>query len=782
VNDRDDPAPSARATKRGTPSVLASLPLGRRVEFDRLRALWWGRMRVRGLGRLAHRHAGGIRRVLMPLGGLALGAVADVLGAGYVAKPDLVNFLVATGVMLGGTTAIVFSISLSLLQGVSDMYSSRHLEDYVSPWRGQLIFPAIIVITLGFFATGLAMSSVVTPSSSLASIVVVASLFLIGVAFGLIDRQYEVVRRKVNPATMIAFLQVRARRSLRSMQRDAAHIAKMARVPNDGMTTDEALALAYNRALGPAVADLGRQNEQLVDVALRLAEREEVEMARRAISAAGEIVAAYVEARRTSSVAFPSQVALLAVESDVQPFLSARFEQLNRAGIAFLKAGRDTLAAEVVDVFRAVAQAAKDVTPLGLQHENPVLEWTMLSLTTYMRDSLPTGNVEVVFQGVDVLTEIGVMACDTGLDAQILAVQERLDEFGQGSLAFNTTIVFDRAVSGLLRIMTAAFAGAQTNRHFAVERSLQAIRDLIGSLAKLAANGVVIKNDVTTSQSLTKAYLQLHAVLDAVVARYETLPVGEKRECRRDLVMLFEELRRHFRQMTERVNADSLVAGSIGRLVAHVAETIVALLALPEFADVATQLRDPLRWLCHSPYWFLHESDSFDLDSSAVDDLLEAVTRTGILAWHGNERSIVAQCVTALCDMADVAVEKGGGGGFAQARIVERACYLGILAAKKQWVDVVAELKGRIATFEAAFVKKFLDNVQALPEGFDPHTHTIAGLPHAHQVANDLLRWAGDFENERLNGAHLGDAEDLMYELTDEGEIEAFVTDVWDVA
>jgi hypothetical protein len=274
----------------------------------------------------------------------------------------------------------------------------------------------------------------------------------------------------------------------------------------------------------------------------------------------------------------------------------------------------------------------------------------------------------------------------------------------------------------------------------------------------------------------------LHAVLDAVVARYEAVPDGEKPGYRRDLVMLFEELRRHFRQMTEYVEADSLIVGSIGRLIEHVDETMVMLLAQEEFGDVATSLRDALRWLSYSPYWFLHQSERIDLDSNSVDDLLEAVTKTGIFAWSTDERTIVADCVGALCDMANVAVEKGNGRGFAQARILERACYLGILAEKKQWAAIVTELKGRIATFEAAFVQKFLENVPGLPEGFDPHTHTISGLPNAHQVANDLLQWASDFENERLNGAHLGDAEDLMYELTNEAEIEVFVREVWDVA
>lgn len=87
--------------------------------------------------------------------------------------------------------------------------------------------------------------------------------------------------------------------------------------------------------------------------------------------------------------------------------------------------------------------------------------------------------------------------------------------------------------------------------------------------------------------------------------------------------------------------------------------------------------------------------------------------------------------------MAQVAI--GGGSGFTQARVFERACYLGILASKSNSADVVEELKGRLAKFEDAFMKKFLENIQGVPDDFDPHTPSIAGLPHADQVANELL-------------------------------------------
>jgi hypothetical protein len=762
--------------------VTTLLPVRGRIRFAWLMTQWWSRVQWRRSRIVARRHAGSLRRSFMALVGLGLGLLADAFGAGHITKGDLTNFLVATGAMIGGTTAIVFSISLFLLHGVSDMYSSRHLDDYVNHWRDQLIFPAVIAITLGFFASALYVASLNMMSSSLASAIIAASLFLIGIVFGLIDQQYEAVRQKVSPARVIAFLRAKAYGSLRQTERDATQIAEIVRVSSDGMTHNEALAVAYNRVLAPPIADLGRQTELLVDIALRLAERQEVEMARLALVAVGEILAAYLQARRTSSLAFPSAVALLAMESDSHAFLSVRFEQLNRAGITFINAGQDDLAAQVVDVYRVVANAAKDITPLGLTHENPVLEWVMWSLNTYMRSGSSGRNVEVVFHGTGALTEIGIMATDAGLDTLVLAVQERLSEFGTQSLAFSTTVVLNRATSGLLAVLAEAFRGQLVNREFAVERSLQGIGALIVALTEVLGSGA-IANDYATSEPLMSGYSQLHAIVVDVVNRYETLTDDEeKRRYRHDLLMLFEALRQHFRQMTQHVKSDSFTAQSLGRLIFHVNEIIIALLARADFADVAENLRECLRWLTYAPYWFLHESSGFDADANAVGTLVDAVAKTGILAWQETQDAVVVgECIRAIDAMAKAAVEKGtGSSGYAQARMFERACYLGILAMKSDWTDVIADLKQRLSEFEEAFVKKYLENVQGLPQGFNPYGHGIAGLPQANQVAVELLHWADRFDYERYNGVRIMErAEDMMYDLTDEAEIRRFIQEMW---
>ena len=63
-----------------------------------------------------------------------------------------------------------------------------------------------------------------------------------------------------------------------------------------------------------------------------------------------------------------------------------------------------------------------------------------------------------------------------------------------------------------------------------------------------------------------------------------------------------------------------------------------------------------------------------------------------------------------------------------------------------------------------------------------PEWLQVAGLPHPHQVALDLLSWAERFDCERLNGVHImGDSEDMMYELTNEAEIREFAKAMWGI-
>lgn len=89
--------------------------------------------------------------------------------------------------MIGGTSAIVFAISIFLLQNTSDLYSSQYHEAYIHDWNEKTVFVTVIGITVVLLGAGLFVGGQDEIAESLVSSVVLGSLVLIGTAFALID-------------------------------------------------------------------------------------------------------------------------------------------------------------------------------------------------------------------------------------------------------------------------------------------------------------------------------------------------------------------------------------------------------------------------------------------------------------------------------------------------------------------------------------------------------------------------------------------------------------------
>jgi hypothetical protein len=752
-----------------------------RVRFGWLLARW--RLRVQWLRLTATfwRNSGALRRAFIALFAVGLGLLAVRFGAGHVSKVTLTTYLVATASMIGGTTAIIFSITIFLLQGVSDLYSSKHFDEYTNNWRDlQVIYGTIIAITICFFAAALYLDSLVS-IITFAPACVVISLALVGGVFALIDRQYELVRRKIRPPEIVAFLKTKGVGFVKQTERNANRIAEILSFPEQGLTSEGALAVAYNRLLGPAIQDLSHQIEMLIDIAVRLSERQEVETAKTALMAAGELISAYLTARRTSSIAIPSVVEFLAIESDSQPFLEAHFGQLNRAGEKFVAQGQQNLAAQVVFVYRTVADAAKDVRHIGETLDNPILEQTMWSLKSYAESGDPEPDLEVLFQGVQVLAEIGMMSAQRGFSIILLGVQENLSKLGLASLRLGTTVVVNASTTGHLSIISAVFGSDRIDRTTPVECALEGIYEITVIMQGLIdANGG--HADYQTTTACQRAYVEFPALLHSLVEQFVSMPAGPaKKRYVEDLLALFEDMRKTFRKLAKVVRADSLLAGTVDRLILEMNETLIDLLQRTDVAHVREELHKNVRWLLYSPYWFLSEGPKFNTDDNSIRTASEVIARTGILAWKTlHDEAIVHEAIKAIDAMATKALEKGTDGhGYAEPRILEMACYLGVLAMKSDWGDVVGDLKSRIAKFDSAFFQKYLSNLTGMPEGFDPRNHAIAGIPHHDELRREVQKWASDFDHGKYNAPRLGDAEDLMYDLIDKADIDALIQRIW---
>ena len=161
--------------------------------------LWLYLNRWRRLIAFLKKHFDLIRQASFVAVAVVAGYLVYHFGGTAFTQDILSNYLVAAGAMTGGTIAIVFTISIFLLQNASDLYSSQYFEVYIHDWREKFVYYSVILITIALLGCGLYVGSLSSISEQVSSNIVFYSLIAIGLVFALIDWQYKNVRQKLNP-------------------------------------------------------------------------------------------------------------------------------------------------------------------------------------------------------------------------------------------------------------------------------------------------------------------------------------------------------------------------------------------------------------------------------------------------------------------------------------------------------------------------------------------------------------------------------------------------------
>ncbi len=745
---------------------------------------WLYQQRWRRLRSFFRKHFDLIRRAALILTAAAVGIAIDRFG-GSSFKPDtLSSYLITAGAMTGATIAIVFTISIFLLQNASDIYSSDYLELYVHDWKEKAVYLTVILMTLALFGAGMFAASMATITERTASILVIGSLVLVGMTFALIDWQYKLVRQKITPSAAIAFLEKEGTHFIERLQSDARMLASLLHAGDRSVSRDVALAAAYNRFLTPLVATLDRQLENLVELSVRLSDRQETAITKRGLTAVYRILEGFLEARSTSSLMVPSGISILVVESDSHAFLTRNCERLNMAGEKFIREHRDELSTHVLKVYRSLAVKAKDIAFLTRPRpaENPIFDLFTSFCHFLIEYAKRANNTEVVFQGTQVLSDLSVIAAEMGFGSSLTGLQDKLLSAAMFGIVQKQVIIVERATIAFLRILVALFDGTRTHRPMHVGTVLKNLATIATYHFKVLGSGGA-GVDFATSMSLTKAYDELPALLDRIVARSAQMTDAQGDVYRHDLVALFEELNRSLRALSEDLkNCDSILVDSIGRLLWETNILIVSLMSDPHFADELPELRRRLTWNIHLPSWFAFHSGPFNGSSPGFRMLCDSVGMTGILAAEKlGDPGILVECVDCLAWLTQHCLDKTTSQyGFDEPRALEKACYLGILGLKKGWRDLVTVVGIKIYEYEPKYYAKYFGRI---PAGIDPANHNVIGLPHSDQLLRELWRWRADLERQRWSNVPRirDDAETIMNELIEPIDIDRFIFEVWGV-
>lgn len=438
------------------------------IRYDYRLTFWLYLNRWRNFVAFLKRHFDLIRQVSLVIAAIIAGFLVNHFGGISFTQDILSNYLVAAGAMAGGTIAIVFTISIFLLQNASDLYSSQYFEVYVHDWREKFVYYSVILITIALLGGGLYVGSLPSVPELVSSNIVFYSLIVIGLVFALIDWQYKNVCKKLNPSNAITFLESEGLLFLKRVQYDAGQIAGIMQVKDNNVSEGMVLAAAYNRVLQPFIANLDRQLENLVEISMKLGDKEEVGTTKRGFTAVRNVLVQFFEARKISSLILPSGAVFLAVESDSQSFLQRNCERLNKAGEKFVKESKDELATYVIDVYRALINKAQHIEFVNRKNENPILDLLVGNLNFFIENGKQVKNIEVVYQGLQVFGDTAVIASRKGLSLTLHGLLGKVMDIAVYGLSQKQLIIVDLCSMTFLRIIGAVFISPRIDRrtHF----------------------------------------------------------------------------------------------------------------------------------------------------------------------------------------------------------------------------------------------------------------------------------------------------------------------------
>ena len=747
------------------------------LKYSWVLTLWLYRARSRKLISFLKNHFDILLRVGFVLLALAIGLLLEIFGGTSFTQDILSNYLVAIGAMSGGAIAIVFTISIFLLQSAADLYSSQYFEVYIHDIKEKIVYVLVTMITILFFGAGLYVGSLATVTQIVSSTIVWVSLVLVGVVFALIDWQYKTVRQKINPSKAIEFLEKQGVHFLDRVQSDAKRIAKIIILRDKKVTENEALARTYNQLLQPYINNLDRQLENLIEISAKLADKQEIATVNRGLTAFHNVLGKFLEVRKTSSVAIPSSTAFLAIESDSQKFIFSNFDRLNKIGEKFIKEGKDENATYILRIYDSLSNKAKEIEYLGSTGESPILETLIGCLENFIELGMRHKNLEVVFQGAEKLGNVAMNVAEIGLDPALKGIQDKLVKIAIYGITEKQTVIVDKCNDVYLRIIGAVFSSKKIIARHQFDDSLKHMAT-IAHYVFIARSAGVLSSDFGSSFAMTRAYDNLYALIVNIINYYPNLTDDrEKDRYRSDVSQFFEDLYMSLRRMSESIkNCDNLLVESIGRLMYNVNCLMFHLIENPEFADEKANLLKWLGWNIHLPTWFANHSDKFDAGSNNFRSLTENVAKTGILAFEKLEdKRLVKSAIDALGSLTEHALNKNTDSyGYDEPRILEKACYLGILALKKGWRDIFADVVIKILDFEPKYAKKYFSNIPA-------HIDQEKISPRKDQLSIELMKWSDEFDYERRNGnlRIRDDAESMMYDLIEASDIDWFVYRVW---
>lgn len=698
------------------------------------------------------------------------------VGVGYFLTPQIVDSIVPSLyfteiTILVTVLTIGFSFSIFLIQHASQNLPSGFYKLVSNYLLHDVIFFSSTFITLLLFAFALLHGSL---GLGLSKWAVQLSLFLVGSSLFSMYYLFRNIREKIDPFNILREIQTNVFKYLDGLKKLATDYAKLIKLDpaySKDLTDGALLAFVFN-SFKPGFETVNTNIQYMFDYHDKVLNNKEKKLALYTLTNIGLVLQKYFEVRKDSSLMLPTGI--MGRTSDSQHFLTPPLERFIATGKSYMQIFDNQGTTEVINVLTNITLSASQIkNTTGRKTENPVVEQCRGYLGMLMNTAIDLKHEEGLFQGTIAYQRIGLMAIENNLHLDISSTFSTLYKIGYASIIQKQEVVFGEVINSYNTLLTKLLSENYFNLDMTLKDLLENVNPLILMQFILVKSLNSSSNLLSTQTTLALPYKTMAQQLFIIARNCKKLKDKDLQRNQHTFIETAEQLRSALRYFSDNMqSADHLLVNEFASIIASVGCLLIALSKEDKWKSNSKKLISIAKWYAHQPYWFTQEVKQFESNSS-FDNLVESVAQIGIMAVQNDKDDIALGAINDISLFTTFAMEKEKrpSYGLTEARIMELACHIGIVALKHKKTNIVEALKGKIEEFEAKYVKRWF------PKNEDDKHSSIK----KDQLLSEVLKLSNRSFQGRMDVMFLEQEERQFLQAIDQADISKFLKEVWKV-
>lgn len=271
--------------------------------------------------------------------------------AGVIISADALSGLAASiGSVIGGSIAIVFTLSTFILESTSDLFSTQYLNKFIENKSEKRVFLVLVLFSVLSFIISFISGSGVAHQYLLTTLI-----FIVSCSFYLIYILYRDLRRMINPETTLIKIKNSAISELQKIKKSFSLSVRLQGFIYSYDDEQKSLLMDTQYRLYP----VWKENmliyiKQLYEISLRLLAKNEIETTNLAIKFICDIHTKHLELRSGNFVKVPALTLPVVYTFDDQGFTPSILEYLESYANRILQENRKENIQHLLQVYQSM--------------------------------------------------------------------------------------------------------------------------------------------------------------------------------------------------------------------------------------------------------------------------------------------------------------------------------------------------------------------------------------------------------------------------------------------